>query len=280
LGRNRNSRLKDRLENYTAAARSSGATRTMLGKRLGNWPVYAAATGSAMAMATNASAGAIYSGFQNLTASVTSVGLPGPASVSRHSSKAALLTSKGAGFSILVEQAVTKSQMGVTSMGMPYLQKGILAGGAGVLGFGGLEFLDQGSYSLRKLRFGKNISTQFGFGATGGALKEFAGNSTLGNLFSVGVWRPGQERFAAFAIYNYSTANPQYELGWVRLVYSASAINGAPDSITAVDWAFDPSGAPVTTGEGIPEPSTLALALLASGAVGVAALRRRRKVSA
>jgi hypothetical protein len=38
--------------------------------RLGNWPVYAMATGSALAMATSANAGIIYSGPLALTASV------------------------------------------------------------------------------------------------------------------------------------------------------------------------------------------------------------------
>jgi PEP-CTERM motif len=172
--------------------------------------------------------------------------------------------------------------VGQTTMGKTYGGKGFLLGAAGVVGFSGLRFLDQGSSSLRKLHFGKNISTQWGFSAPGGLLKSVIDNST-GSNHTRGIWRPGQERFAAFAIYNYSTANPQYDFGWVRLVYSDSAINGAPDSITAIDWGYDPSGSPVTTGEGIsggPEPSTFALGLLASGALGVAALRGRKKVSA
>ncbi len=104
MGQNRNLRLRDRLESYTAAARAGGATRTTLGKRLGNWPVYAAATGSAMAMATNASAGVIYSGIQNLTASVSSVGLVGGASTNHGSLKIPLSTANGVGFAILVDQ--------------------------------------------------------------------------------------------------------------------------------------------------------------------------------
>ena len=43
--------LKGRLEDYSSSARAGGATRATLRQHLGNWPIYAAATGSAMAMA-------------------------------------------------------------------------------------------------------------------------------------------------------------------------------------------------------------------------------------
>jgi hypothetical protein len=51
--------LKGRLEDYSSSARAGGATRATLRQHLGNWPIYAAATGSAMAMATSASADTI-----------------------------------------------------------------------------------------------------------------------------------------------------------------------------------------------------------------------------
>ena len=47
--------LKIQLDSYSAAARSS-ATLATLRRRMGNWPAYAAVTGSALAAATSASA--------------------------------------------------------------------------------------------------------------------------------------------------------------------------------------------------------------------------------
>jgi hypothetical protein len=82
-----------------------------------------------------------------------------------------------------------------------------------------------------------------------------------------------RDRFRRF---RFSTTNHAWDYGWVRLSY-ALGTNGLPNSVTAVDWAYDPTGAPVSTGEGAaPEPSTMALAILAAGAAGVAVLRRRR----
>jgi len=54
--------------------------------------------------------------------------------------------------------------------------------------------------------------------------------------------------------------------------------SGFTDKVTAVDWAYESTvGAPIRAGA-IPEPSTLALASLAMGCAGLAALRRRRQL--
>ena len=56
---------------------------------------------------------------------------------------------------------------------------------------------------------------------------------------------------------------------WVRV-----DVNNSAGSFTVVDWAYNSvSGEPIVTGV-VPEPSTLGL--LAAGAAGLAALRRRR----
>src|SRR5688572_22595611 len=52
--------LAGKLRSYEASAKSLVTTRE--NSRFGSWPVYAAATGSALAMATAAGAGIIYSG--------------------------------------------------------------------------------------------------------------------------------------------------------------------------------------------------------------------------
>ena len=61
--------------------------------------------------------------------------------------------------------------------------------------------------------------------------------------------------------------------GWIRLRVDDLDTNTYPDRVTVVDWAFDDSGAPIPAG--VPEPSCLGL--LAAGAAGIAAMRRRSR---
>lgn len=64
-------------------------------------------------------------------------------------------------------------------------------------------------------------------------------------------------------------SGPNNYNAWVRV-----NVNNSAGSFTVVDWAYENvSGQPIVTGV-VPEPSTLGL--LAAGAAGVAALRRRR----
>ncbi len=71
------------------------------------------------------------------------------------------------------------------------------------------------------------------------------------------------------------------ELGWAQL----SLDSGAPENtFTLIDYAWgDPGdvfGAGDLTVEAVPEPATFGIGLLATGAIGVSALRRRRRASA
>jgi hypothetical protein len=67
------------------------------------------------------------------------------------------------------------------------------------------------------------------------------------------------------------------EYGWIRLNYDLGA-NGLVNSVEIVDYAYASLGVPITAGETsvAPEPSTMAMAVLAAGAAGVVALRRRK----
>lgn len=76
----------------------------------GNWQMYAAVTGSALAMATNAAAGSVvYSGTRNLTAgpirSAGHAGAGGSLTTSAHQSAFLTGAPKGVGFRIGVDQA-------------------------------------------------------------------------------------------------------------------------------------------------------------------------------
>ena len=90
---------------------------------------------------------------------------------------------------------------------------------------------------------------------------------------------------SAFAAFRLSTAGTLgagghhgLEYGWIRLSYELGA-NGLVNDVEIVDYAYAALGVQVTAGEtsATPEPSTMAMALLAAGAAGVVALRRRRK---
>ena len=105
-------------------------------------------------------------------------------------------------------------------------------------------------------------------------------NLTLGN-FPLGVT----------GIAGVKLANGDY--GWIRLRLDDLGLNqpfstllggnslgdgkNYPDKITVIDWAYDNSGATIhagATGQAVPEPSSLAL--LAAGAMGISAFRRRK----
>jgi hypothetical protein len=51
---------------------------------------------------------------------------------------------------------------------------------------------------------------------------------------------------------------------------------GFPQILTVIDWAYNDTGAPIHVGD-VPEPGSLLLALMASGATGVLAWRRYRR---
>lgn len=217
-------------------------------------------------MATNAAAQIVYSGEQNLTASIRSLGNPrkgvSSTAVGTGQERQALLMG-AAGFDIGVGQGCCSSNF--------------LGGNAFVTGVGGLRFLQTGKSGsfLRRFGGGINISTATGnFKAVTAFVHTFA-KSVNGFITSSGSWKPHQTSFAAFRFKTGASADATTDYGWVRLVYTVSA-NNAPDRITAVDWAYGANGTEIVTGE-IPEPSTAGLAILAAGAAGVAALRRRRK---
>lgn len=151
------------------------------------------------------------------------------------------------------------------------------------MGLGRLGILSSKSLQLQKFADGVNVSTQKGDFREHFPLVLKTVNKTHygGTRAFSGQWTSGKSAFAAFDFKTNTTAGADTDYGWIRLVYDDGPNDGAPDSITAIDWAYGANGTPITTGETpTPEPSAAALSLLASGAMGIIALRRRRSQAA
>ena len=229
-------------------------------RNVANWRIYAAATGSALAMATNASAGVIYTD-KVLTAgplaNVTGTGNSAKSQVI--ALKSAMGANIGVDFHLGVQQFATYA----TAAFQPFSGSSVP------------EVLHSAPGALKKLAFGANISTVLGSWLSAGA---YIGRQHMSNGVLVeGGWAPNATGIVGI---RFMTTNAAWDYGWVRLSYTLGT-NGLANSITATDWAYDTTGT-LTAGEGAsstPEPSTTALAILAAGAAGVAALRRRRRES-
>ncbi len=98
--------------------------------------------------------------------------------------------------------------------------------------------------------------------------------ASAGGILGVGI-PDGQTGYLGFMFDPNSTAGfdttTPIDYGWLEM--TVDSVNGGK----IVAWAYEDSGASITVGA-VPEPSSLAL--LAAGAVGVNALRRRRSVLA
>ena len=238
-----NTRLARYFANLSARKRS-----------VADWRIYAAVTGSAMAMATNASAGVIY-----FNQAVTAGPLASVAMSNQETEQKDIALKNGAGGNIGVGFGVHVLQF--------WNSFGSLGGTAYLAGSGGLKMLDSGRFRLKKLASGANISA-----AAGGWVYQtgrLAGQTaTTGGLHNASGWAANATGLAGF---RFSTTNHALDYGWVRLSYTLGS-NSLANSITATDWAYESTGVPITAGEtassSTPEPSTTALAILAAGAAG------------
>ncbi len=107
-----------------------------------------------------------------------------------------------------------------------------------------------------------------------GALRRatiYAGNKNI-----YGDFATGQSGFVGF---RFTIGVNGGGAGWLRLKVEADT-QGIPNGVQVIDWAYNDAGGGITAGQGIgsavPEPSSKALALLALGAGGVLAWRKRR----
>ncbi len=141
-----------------------------------------------------------------------------------------------------------------------------------------------GSTNLAALTFGSAVNPTATFNRWF-ALRDklvFRSSSSSGTSYR-GTWAKG---VPAFAGVSFKLGGNSY-LGWIRLSWNdllgtggTPGADGFPDQLTLVDYAWnDTPGGAINAGDGIPTeqvPVPAPLALLAIGAAGIAATRRRR----
>jgi PEP-CTERM motif len=241
--------------------------------RLNSWAVYAAATGATLAMVSNADADTIISGAANVTASVM------PNAAHAFSSK---------NFEI-------GGRSGQIEIGESRISNFFsIYGGLKGPGPNGIHFATRGSGTLVNFSPGQLIlPPAIDFASRGFARNIVAGASSGGNSIccssgnsinsgsvhngAFGSFASGRTGIAGFVLTN-GLAEPRF--GWLRIKVSDPTSAGYLTEIQALDWAYNSTpSAPIAAGEtgaATPEPTTAALALLASGAAGLLAWRRRR----
>jgi PEP-CTERM motif len=238
--------FEQQLEVYSATSKSVTSTSNWR-DRLGSWPMYAAATASALACATSASAGIIYSGPLDLTA---------VAQRQTSGSYAAFIAMPGLNGEILfLSRNSSRSKVRFTAY----------HSGAFRAFSNGLEYV-------------KRFASHTYISAAGAGSHQVGGvylTQDLGGRGHRGPWAeesaPGFVGFALKSIYG------GYDYGWLRIALGFNNA-GQPDQLTVFDYAYnDVAGQGIEAGSvTTPEPATKAMMLLAAGFAGVLAWRRRR----
>jgi MYXO-CTERM domain-containing protein len=266
-------KLDSRLNAHFATLRSS-SVGSAVKRQACNWQLYATVTGSALAMASSASASVIWGGgpistptLSNVAASTTQGS--GHGTLKNIPLKTIHGANAGTGFSFGVEQHLFAT--GVKT-GSVFLKNTVNMG-----------FLWTATHEkVDKLAAGVTISAHSPFATPiwEGTAPKLA-TSCVGACLSPPSSHNGWAKSAfGFAAFQFETAGGhKADYGWIQLEFTLGS-NGLADGVTVEDWAYDNTGAPIkagqTTSSSTPEPSRVAMALLAAGAAGVAALRRRR----
>jgi hypothetical protein len=76
----------------------------------------------------------------------------------------------------------------------------------------------------------------------------------------------------------FQTNGANHDKGWIEVIVGPSVSSRAGVAIEVVAYAYNSGGGPINAGQtsSVPEPGTMALALMAAGAAGVASIRRAR----
>jgi len=262
------------LDQYRISARS----QLRVGHKAASWAGFATAAGAALAMSNVAEATVLYSGAQNLT-----FGLTDGNAASTNASRDIDLDGDG-------NVDVTVNLEHRTS-------GGVSAGFSGVTNLGGGAFLQVGvpgnqlisGFSANSFGFARKLSS----GQTIGPIATFPGSSTdliaqgqfaaagfsNGSLTGSTLADPGAWALSssAFAGVRFQRAGSD-QFGWIRLHFADTTNNGLADTATIVDWAWESTSGKSIQAGNAPEPAPLAL--LAAGALGIGAFRRKKAAAA
>jgi hypothetical protein len=222
----------------------------------GNWGVYAAAAGAALAMSTNASAEIFYSGAEDVTVSVAVGGGPAtqPFTVAGFNER---LYVHNVATHILGVRSGTGFASDVVSHRPPPPNLQFFAAQS------------QGDAIAKAYALGHMITGGDASFGPGALLRQ---HTTINN---VGAFGPGTK--SGFVGFKVSSGALAGDLGWVQVKVSDAGSPTYPTEVEVLGWAYDDSGAAIAAGDvGTPEPGTAALGLLAFGALGILALRKRR----
>lgn len=259
--------LETRMEQYAATAQAQIVRRHTIGELAG----YAAAVGAGFALASTADAAIVYSGALNHSVSI-------PPSVNSSDNVTSLANIDGIKVSGHVALQSSNPNGQKYSLGGTVNHIGIANIGAN----SGMKLLGPSinKYHVSGHRLAKSslISSGAQFGAVNAGWANAVQTSGAGGVTSAsrGFFLPGNAGFAGFKL-------PNGDLGWIQLQVDSSG--GFPDKLTLIDWAYnDIRGASILAGQTsgptrtVPDPSSLAL--LAAGALGLVAFRRRKAARA
>jgi hypothetical protein len=262
--------LESQLDSYSASVRAAANPKTP-SDGPGRWPVYAAAAGSALALSTSsATADIFYSGIRNITVAAPQRPYAGHGAIDIGGKQFGLSVYRNSGNFNTGPFHIHKAYAGAF-ITPPGTAAGILEGewynantGAGRLGKGvpvsaGAGYFRSGNQQLTLLRKRSHWTSA-------------SGNRVFSSGNRGGRFRLGRPYFAGIRL---STGGGNFDYGWIQL--EVNGTNGIPDSVTAIDWAYNEvPGQSIETDQIVPEPGGRSLALLAAGCLGVLAWRKRR----
>lgn len=255
--------LDNRLNDYSALTRVAAATKKARGAA-GNWPVYAAAVGSALAMGTNANASIIYCGSSNNYCEASSQHPVVTATANGPDIHVPLLLS--ASHQIILD--VSPENFGVSALATVFAAKVKIFNSTANSAFA-LNMAPGAEIGGSVLAANHAI-----LGAQGLLNQASTGGSAFGN-FNAGV--------QGILGVQLDSVSGNTDYGWIRVEFTDQG--SLPHTLSLIDWAVNETpGQAIQAGEtgvsAAPEPGTMGLGLLAAGAAGVEALRRRRKAKA
>lgn len=263
----KDSRLDDRTEQRLSAYRSRPSKRDA-----GAWGGYAAATGAALAGASTAEAAIVH------------VVPPNPIRISVGTSDSSTTSidldadgSADFGFSLYRSTSSTTSFYG-SSTTSRYYQEASAFG----TGLNGARVFGNSTGRMRNFASGEVISASVPNDRSFGLLRRATQSTTTfytsggSSYFTTSLRSVGDFAAGVPGIVGGRFNSPRgVQFAWIRVSVLDADDFPIPGTLEILEWAYEDSGEAIRAGQTTEIPEPTGLALLAAGAAGVAALRRR-----